>query len=394
MVSLTGKLKLRSLIKFAILVVLFCCSTTLLFTLIRYHDSHLTTVPDSSVPIPDEATIKSPVILKSDRILPPGVIVKAEGGLGNQLFKYASSYGIARKFNVPLYLVMPSNSSGYKSNRESSLKNPSTRKFLLDLFDLPMGEWIDENLSSWDAHHQLKVNCEAIFYDKITQAQADTKLIINADYCHAEKYFENFASEVKNGIAPQLDFQTSVDFLTWRSRIEKLQNSVPVAVHIRRGDYGIREHWITPISYYESAIELMRSNLQEKDKAAEFFIFSDDIDYVKHNLFLKRNLTRDDWENQKFHFVSDKNGVMSSFEEFILMTLCHSIVISNSTYSWWAAYLIKESTDKIVIGPKFHPKFLDHVKDKHHRDFKKFMWTYKYTKDWIQLDPYGGIGMR
>jgi hypothetical protein len=328
-----------------------------------------------------------PNIVNSEHIVirPPGVIVKTTDGLGSQLFVYASSFALAKKFDIPLYLVSPSHPSGYTSNPDSNLKDSSTPKFMLDLFDLPMGNWIDENKFSWDANLIMNVNCEDIFYDRISQTQAETKILINVDYCPSEKYFENYATEVKNSLTPNKQ-RGSLQFLSWKGKIDRVRKyAVPIAVHIRLGDYLQRDHWTAPISFYRTAMAIMEINFnQGETKDVEFFVFSDDINFVKKHLF-----PEDEVNSITVHFISGgSDSRMSSFEEFVLMTLCQSMIISNSKFSWWAAYLIKESVHKIVIGPNFYPKFLDHLKDKHQRDFKELMWNNKYPEEWIQLDVY------
>jgi len=119
----------------------------------------------------------------------------------------------------------------------------------------------------------------------------------------------------------------------------------------------------------------------------EFFVFSDDIESVKESLELHRV---DSLSDIRLHFVSGglKSNVTSSLDEFILMTLFSRLIISNSTFSWWAAYL-SASQNKTVIAPAFHPKFFDHYPTKKERKFKKIIiQSYWYPPEWIVLNPY------
>jgi hypothetical protein len=53
---------------------------------------------------------------------------------------------------------------------------------------------------------------------------------------------------------------------------------------------------------------------------------------------------------------------LNSLETLEVMRHCHSFIISNSTFSWWAAFLAKESKP-LVIAPKVwiknHPEPLE-----------------------------------
>jgi GR25 family glycosyltransferase involved in LPS biosynthesis len=64
------------------------------------------------------------------------------------------------------------------------------------------------------------------------------------------------------------------------------------------------------------------------------------------------------------------------YDEFLMMQSCRHFIISNSTFSWWAAYLSK-STDKIVIAPSkwFGPKGPKN-------------WQDIYLPDWIVISDY------
>lgn len=122
------------------------------------------------------------------------------------------------------------------------------------------------------------------------------------------------------------------------------------AVHIRRGDYvvNISSHPPCPVHYFRKAMELAR----HKFPLTTFLVFSDDIDWCR---------TQFD-ETEQLKFVArktDSSSLTQDVIEFNLMRTCDAHVISNSTFSWWAAYLANSS---LVVAPTiWYGKKLEHL---------------------------------
>ena len=145
-------------------------------------------------------------------------------------------------------------------------------------------------------------------------------------YFQSEKYFEN----IKDLIQFYFEPVDSISIKLKNKYESILLNSC--AVHVRRGDFvGNKTHQVCDLDYYNRAIELIKS----KTQIDNFLIFSNDIVWCKANF------------PSNFHFIDGNLDV----EDLFLISFCTTQIISNSSFSWWGAWLNK-NPNKIVIAPK------------------------------------------
>tara|TARA_B100001094_G_scaffold72729_1_gene69012 strand:+ start:273 stop:959 length:687 start_codon:yes stop_codon:yes gene_type:complete len=102
------------------------------------------------------------------------------------------------------------------------------------------------------------------------------------------------------------------------------------SIHVRRGDYVKLKHIYHNLdkSYYIKCLETI-------SPSGPIYIFSDDIDWCKKNLSITGAV-----------YPEGNNAL----EDFDLMRSCNHNIISNSTFSWWAA-LLNPNEDKKIIQP-------------------------------------------
>jgi hypothetical protein len=235
------------------------------------------------------------------------------GRLGNQMFQYAALKALSLKTGYEMFL--PNNTS-IKPDGCYDMTNNKWIEYKLDLFDC-------FNLSC-DIFSNSLVNTYQekgfIFEPEIFNISDDTAI---EGYFQSYKYFDEFKQDIIN------DFTFKFDILN-KCKNFILQFINPLAIHIRRGDYVNHPgFWnITP-EYIQEAIN------QFSDNDYTFIIFSDDIKWCKQ-IF-------PEWAI----FVEGNN----QFEDLCLMSLCDHNIISNSSYSWWGAYL-NQNPNKKVIAPK------------------------------------------
>lgn len=119
---------------------------------------------------------------------------------------------------------------------------------------------------------------------------------------------------------------------------------------------------VCTVKYYLKSIR----KVEEKISEPVFFVFSDDIDWVKQNFTFN-----------KVYFV-DWNKGQNSFWDMYLMSQCSANIIANSTFSFWGAYLNKNNP--FVIYPQKWVR----TNLKQPNIFPKNGWPYNKRKDAVE----------
>lgn len=271
-------------------------------------------------------------------------IIFLQGGLGNQLFQYA--FYLAKKEkgeNVVcdgtlLQISVQHNGFELKSIFNLGDVESSTNKLLLRIvcrFIINKKFKQKGTVLKFLSFCGLELVIDTIsFVYKINLSHSKHR-IWYFGYWQTEKYFIH--------IRPQLldTFRFDESKLSDQTLVMKnqMQYSNSVSLHVRRGDYLSVQNkklyeGICTLDYYERAIAIMR----EKVKRAVFYVFSDDMDWVKQNLKVP-NAIFIDWNRQT-----------DSWQDMYLMSQCKHNIIANSTFSWWGAWL-NTNSEKIVVSP-------------------------------------------
>lgn len=121
---------------------------------------------------------------------------------------------------------------------------------------------------------------------------------------------------------------------------KEMEECESVAIHVRKGKDYAQRIWYQntcPVEYYQKSIKIMAGKIAHP----KFYVFTDNPDWVKEN-----------FKDIEYTLVEGNppSGWGSHFD-MQLMSVCKHNIISNSTYSWWSAFLNVHS-QKIVIGPK------------------------------------------
>jgi hypothetical protein len=276
------------------------------------------------------------------------VVIKLEGGLGNQMFQYAFASIVAKKNSTTLLIDTNSFNNTHRKN------GYTPRNFELSIFNNMYAHaknsdiLIFNNLSNWSKlKRKFKLNYPKIFQEEILafsqQANNIQAPVYLKGYFQSYKYFEGFESYINNLFKFQMKYLSNENL----NLIPILNKTNTIAIHIRRGDYVSDSitnnfHGICSIEYYTKAIAIIGASI----KNPKLIFFSDDPQWVKNN-----------FANFGFEkiFITHNNGV-NSWTDMLLMSSCSHNIIANSSFSWWAAWL-NSNPEKIVIAPKIW--FLD-----------------------------------
>jgi hypothetical protein len=277
------------------------------------------------------------------------IIAKLNGGLGNQLFQYAAGYSLAIKNIDTLKIDVEAYQVG--QNKKQIFRNLDIADFLISAAIASPDE-INKTKNPWGyfskIYRLIKQKILKIYYidwhPEILKQEGDIYL---DGYFQTEKYFIDYVDLIRKEFTLNSEL-----YKTIKPIVEEIQgNPISVSLHIRRGDYVEnptvkKYHLVCDMGYYINAVSAM----QNKFPNLMLYIFSDDPDWVKENLPVSVATT----------FISSGKSAPNSLkpsQELVLMSKCDHHIISNSSFSWWGAYL-NESTGKIVLAPNLWNKGL------------------------------------
>ena len=157
-----------------------------------------------------------------------------------------------------------------------------------------------------------------------------------AGYWHHYKYVEPF----KNKLIETFKFSYPDDVHNINA-ISQIGQENSVGIHVRRGDYLKEAQYqgICTLEYYKKAIDLVRGVLKDP----VYYLFSNDMEWCKENITPLIN-------GSKVVYV-DWNKGKEGFRDIQLMTYCKTLIIANSSFSWWGAFLNKRK-EHLVIAPR------------------------------------------
>lgn len=264
------------------------------------------------------------------------IIVQLSGGLGNQLFQYALYYKLkSRGKDVKIDDVTCYETDKRRNNQISLLnieyEKASTKeiKRMTDSFMYP-----------WERiRRKLFGRKDRTVFEKDLVNVAEC---FGCENVYFQGYWQSvdFFGGVEDELRTKIFQNISVENAECERILEEIESCEAVSLHLRRGDYLGEEQQIIygnicTEDYYNTAIKYM----QDRVPKCCFYIFSNEPQWVREHFNL---------DNAK---IVDVNNEDNGYLDMYLMSKCSHNIIANSSFSWWGAWLNK-NTDKIVIGPE------------------------------------------
>ncbi|UOE44504.1 alpha-1,2-fucosyltransferase [Agromyces larvae] len=279
------------------------------------------------------------------RDISDGICAYLQGGFGNQLFILAAAWEQAERLDCPLYV----DASRFIASDpiERTKETPWGFQLAGVAFD---GTVLRED-SPWYRNSprrpaairhpgrgstRLKVYRQPTlnFHDTVNRVTPGTTLF---GYFQAWRYFEGVSDQLAAALtgakisAPESE------------QLARLCQAETITAHVRRGDYltpqAARHHGIASATYFTRAISLLR---QLQSDTSRVRVFSDSPDLVRDELA----------ELQELDFVED-TGILGNVATLIAMSNGVGFAMSNSSFSWWAAWLLsRRDPNAPVVAPR------------------------------------------
>jgi hypothetical protein len=292
------------------------------------------------------------------------IYVEMFGRLGNQFFRYAAAralqlqqfpkeklvlnfqqvndanktdptfYNVLSDYNVPNYDVW--DGEGKVIFKESSLK----QKMICIPYYMGLKNIHPESMNEEVAYenrwsNRLRRNGVYWFrrgYYPFVSSTARNKFI--SGNFEDPRYFECIRDVLLK------EFTTSHGIVDKNNELyKKIRSTESVCISVRRGDFETNPKFkalqsVCHKEYFEQAIEAIKKQVEHP----VFFLFSDDVEWVKENVKTGCETYCED-------------GTDQVWEKLRMMSMCRHFIISNSTFSWWSQWL-STNENKIVVSPE------------------------------------------
>lgn len=265
------------------------------------------------------------------------ITAKLSGRLGNQLFEIASAMSVGIDNNAKVYFFDGKNST-VPTEIDSNIK-----------YVFPFINYVN---TPKKCAPEYKALVKTYGYRPIKYKRG----MCLASNFWSEKYFKHNSDKIIPCFLPSEEIIN--DLFSRYSEI--LDHPCSVAIHIRTL-LGEKSKWrkLRPLygqKYLKEALKFFPSD-------ALFVVFSDNIEWCKAHL-----------SNFDVNMIFVEGDTY--YNDFYLMSFCKHNIVSNSTFSWWSAYL-NQNPDKITVAPRYF-----HYPHVRHQKMTEDVWPEK----WITID--------
>jgi hypothetical protein len=244
--------------------------------------------------------------------------LKSMAGLGNQLFQYACGRALAARLGTELGIWRP-------DATEPPPSDQPPRPLQLQEFAIQC-RWIDA--ATYAQASPTVFENPFTFHPSVLTAPDGVAL---DGFWQSERYFADATALIRQ----ELEFANPQRMERPRAIIAKMREELHgpiVAVHVRRGDYVLpRNQGI----FHNLSLQWFRAAMARLPESTYFLVFSDDLQWCKTHL-----------QDVRFRYAPG----LSELDDLALMRACDGYILSNSSYSWWGAWL-SDNPNAPVIAP-------------------------------------------
>jgi len=279
------------------------------------------------------------------------VYIELNGRIGNNLFQIAAAASYAKRHGLDFCAVC--HDGYYLPEPDNCYIKDYVRQFqtnILSKIPIKLGRPTEECFYYYEnepGFHNIPFHDNILLYGIF----------------HSYKFFDEELVRNLYQITPEIK-----EYIL--NKYNNIFNSRITSIHVRRGDYCNQPHKypIASLGYFKKAIKYI-------GKDEKYLIISDDIDWCKEH-----------FKGKNFIFSDNEKPIIDLY----LQSLCTNNIISNSTFSWWGAWL-NTNPDKIIIYPT--PWFGRFFKDYTTKDLIPDSWIAIKSKLSLTLEVRANILM-
>jgi hypothetical protein len=261
--------------------------------------------------------------------------VYLNGGLGNQMFQYATGRALALRNGADLVLDTWSGFvRDYQYNRHYELHALPIKARQATLGErLPIWLYRFENMLHNPSSNvvqkriygQFLIEKEFRFLHEVAAAPVSEKTCL-AGYWQSPLYFDEYASTLRNELMPVVP--TASNFLKLGAAIRDT-DSVALAVRLYEESTNPAAHALGGKIKSTADINQAIERLRAQRPNAKFFVFCTHRAQALLELKLPENTI----------FATHDDGYLGTIERLWLLSQCRHHIITNSSYYWWGAWL-------------------------------------------------------
>lgn len=256
--------------------------------------------------------------------------VLVRGGLGNQMFQLAFATALAARFGqTPRYVDLSSHARVARQWSLGCFGVEPTKVGVLTRAWLAASAVLNRKLRSPVLARRTGALIEL---DEFTGPPPLTRApTLISGYWQGPAYFAGYEREVRAALRfPDVPPRWQI--------VPRTAGAPRVAIHVRRGDYvsdpiAAQHHLVCDPAWYRRAW----AGLRESIPGAQAWVFSDDPEWVRSALALDGDVQ-----------LVALDATRPAWCDLAEMSRCDHFVISNSSFSWWAAYLGQRNGTKVV----------------------------------------------